>query len=45
MADTEPKLTGPDLSAGVPANSLKPGDKLLCHAAGEPDLLVRLGEE
>jgi NADPH-dependent 2,4-dienoyl-CoA reductase/sulfur reductase-like enzyme/nitrite reductase/ring-hydroxylating ferredoxin subunit len=45
MADTDPKLTGPDLAAGIAANTLQPGDKLLGHAAGEPVLLVRLGDD
>ncbi len=45
MADSEPKLTGPDLAAGVAANTLQPGDKVLGHAAGEPVLLARLGED
>jgi NADPH-dependent 2,4-dienoyl-CoA reductase/sulfur reductase-like enzyme/nitrite reductase/ring-hydroxylating ferredoxin subunit len=45
MTDTDPKLTGPDLAAGIAANSLQPGDKLLGHATGEPVLLVRLGDE
>ena len=39
------KLTGPDLSAGVVASSLRTGEKLLGHAQGEPVLLVRLGDD
>ena len=42
---TETKLTGPDLSAGVDASSLRAGEKLLGHAQGEPVLLVRLGDD
>jgi apoptosis-inducing factor 3 len=44
MADT-PQLSGPDLAAGIEANRLQPGDKLLGHAEGEPVLLARLGED
>jgi apoptosis-inducing factor 3 len=39
------KLSGPDLEKGVAADSLKPGEKLVGHAAGEPVLLARLGNE
>jgi len=39
------ELAGPDLTAGVDAASMNPGDKLLGHAAGEPVLLARLGDE
>lgn len=39
------ELTGPDLSAGVDAQSLRPGDKLLGHAKGEAVLLVCIGGE
>ena len=42
---TETKLTGPDLSAGVDANTLQPGDTLLGHARGEAILLARVGDE
>ena len=42
---TETQLSGPDLAAGIEANSLEPGGKLLGHAAGEAVLLVRLGDE
>ena len=35
-------LTGPDLTAGVDAARLGPGERLLGHANGEPVLLVRL---
>src|SRR6476619_7326099 len=39
------ELKGPDLSAGVDASQLKPGDKLLGHAKGEPVLLARVGDD
>jgi NADPH-dependent 2,4-dienoyl-CoA reductase/sulfur reductase-like enzyme/nitrite reductase/ring-hydroxylating ferredoxin subunit len=39
------ELKGPDLGAGIDAAQLKPGDKLLGHAKGEPVLLARLGDE
>jgi NADPH-dependent 2,4-dienoyl-CoA reductase/sulfur reductase-like enzyme/nitrite reductase/ring-hydroxylating ferredoxin subunit len=39
------QLTGPDLAAGVDPTSLRPGDKVLGHANGEPVLLVRLSDE
>jgi NADPH-dependent 2,4-dienoyl-CoA reductase/sulfur reductase-like enzyme/nitrite reductase/ring-hydroxylating ferredoxin subunit len=39
------ELTGPDLGAGVAANSLAPGDKLLGHAKGEPVLLARIDDD
>jgi NADPH-dependent 2,4-dienoyl-CoA reductase/sulfur reductase-like enzyme/nitrite reductase/ring-hydroxylating ferredoxin subunit len=39
------KLSGPDLSQGVAADSIKPGDKLAGHAQGEPVLLARIGDE
>jgi len=42
---TDQKLTGPDLTQGIDASSLKPGEKLLGHAGGEPVLLVRLGDD
>ena len=45
MAGAEGGLTGPDLAAGVAADALKPGGKLLGHALGEPVLLARLGDE
>jgi len=35
-------LTGPDLTAGIDASRLGPGERLLGHANGEPVLLVRL---
>jgi len=45
MGSTDTKLSGPDLAAGVDANSLTPGGKLLGHAHGEPVLLARVGNE
>src|SRR5678815_3656695 len=45
MSDTQKPLTGPDLSAGVPAGSLRPGGKVLGHALGEPVLLARVADE
>ena len=45
MAGSDTKLSGPDLTAGIDAGSVAPGGKLLGHAAGEPVLLVRLGDE
>jgi NADPH-dependent 2,4-dienoyl-CoA reductase/sulfur reductase-like enzyme/nitrite reductase/ring-hydroxylating ferredoxin subunit len=42
MASHEKELTGPDLTAGISADQLSEGEKLLGHAGGEPVLLVRL---
>jgi len=42
---TETQLSGPDLAAGIDANSIERGQKLLGHAGGEPVLLVRLGDD
>jgi NADPH-dependent 2,4-dienoyl-CoA reductase/sulfur reductase-like enzyme/nitrite reductase/ring-hydroxylating ferredoxin subunit len=39
------ELTGPDLGAGIDANQLAPGDKLLGHANGEAVLLARVGDD
>ena len=39
------ELSGPDLGAGIDANQLAPGDKVLGHASGEPVLLARVGDE
>lgn len=39
------ELSGPDLSAGIDANQLAPGDKLLGHANGEAVLLARVGDD
>jgi NADPH-dependent 2,4-dienoyl-CoA reductase/sulfur reductase-like enzyme/nitrite reductase/ring-hydroxylating ferredoxin subunit len=44
MSD-QAELTGPDLTVGVNADSIRPGDKLLGHANGEPVLLARLGDD
>lgn len=38
-------LTGPDLTEGVAADSIKDGEFLLGHAEGEPVLLARCGGE
>lgn len=38
-------LSGPDLSAGIDARQLAPGDKLLGHSNGEPVLLARVGND
>src|ERR1043165_2838716 len=38
-------LSGPDFAAGIPADSLKPGEKLMGHAHDESVLLVRLGDD
>jgi NADPH-dependent 2,4-dienoyl-CoA reductase/sulfur reductase-like enzyme/nitrite reductase/ring-hydroxylating ferredoxin subunit len=45
MAGADTPLSGPDLTQGVDANSLSPGDKLLGHANGEAVLLARTGDE
>src|SRR5215207_1731082 len=45
MAGSDTKLTGPDLTAGVEADALRPGGKLLGHAHGEAVLLARLGDD
>jgi apoptosis-inducing factor 3 len=42
---TDQTLTGPDLTQGIDAASLRDGEKLLGHANGEAVLLVRLGED
>jgi NADPH-dependent 2,4-dienoyl-CoA reductase/sulfur reductase-like enzyme/nitrite reductase/ring-hydroxylating ferredoxin subunit len=42
---SETKLSGPDLSAGVVADSIASGEKLLGHASGEPVLVARIGDE
>ena len=39
------ELSGPDLGAGVDAESLQPGGKLLGHANGEAVLLARIGDD
>src|SRR4051812_7169753 len=45
MGGDDSKLTGPDLEAGIPEESLAPGTTLLGHARGEPVLLVRRADE
>jgi NADPH-dependent 2,4-dienoyl-CoA reductase/sulfur reductase-like enzyme/nitrite reductase/ring-hydroxylating ferredoxin subunit len=42
---SDAKLSGPDLTAGVPASSIAAGEKLLGHANGEAVLLTRIGDE
>src|SRR3954464_15999364 len=42
---SEAKLSGPDLAAGVVADSIQPGEKLLGHAGGEAVLVSRIGDE
>src|SRR3954463_2283496 len=45
MASGEAQLSGPDLSQGIPVDSLSPGAKLLGHSSGEAVLLARLGDD
>jgi apoptosis-inducing factor 3 len=45
MASDSGKLTGPDLSQGIPFTDLPDGGMITGHAAGEPVLLVRQVEE
>jgi len=45
MSDEKPELSGPDLTAGVEFSALPDGSMLLGHAAGEPVLLCRRGDE
>ena len=45
MSTDDKAMSGPDLSAGVPFAELAEGTPLLGHAAGEPVVLVRLGDE
>ena len=45
MGDTQAKLTGPDLGAGVDPSLVADGEKVLGHAQGEPVLLARIGGE
>ena len=45
MSDHHTELTGPDLSTGIPADSLDDGAAIAGHAFGEAVLLVRAGEE
>ena len=44
MAD-QPKLSGPDLTKGVPLSDIADGAMLAGHAHGEPALLARRGDE
>jgi apoptosis-inducing factor 3 len=44
MAGTA-ELKGPDLSAGIPLDALRPGEKLLGHAFGDAILLAHIGNE
>lgn len=45
MAEAAAELSGPDLAKGVALADLADGGKLVGHAAGEPILLVRRGQE
>jgi nitrite reductase/ring-hydroxylating ferredoxin subunit len=45
VSDQQTQLTGPDLSKGIPADSLAEGAALAGHAFGEAVLLVRAGDE
>src|SRR5438105_24641 len=45
MADSPPKLTGPDLGAGIDVKTIESGKSLLGHANGEAVLLARVGDE
>src|SRR5215213_2740200 len=45
MTESDTKLSGPDLTAGVAAGLIEPGEKILGHARGEPVLLARLGDD
>src|SRR4051812_20382016 len=45
MGGTDTKLSGPDFTAGIAADSLHDGEKLLGHAFGDAVLLARIGEE
>jgi apoptosis-inducing factor 3 len=45
MASESGKLTGPDLSQGIPFDDLSDGGMIAGHAGGEPVLLARQGEE
>jgi NADPH-dependent 2,4-dienoyl-CoA reductase/sulfur reductase-like enzyme/nitrite reductase/ring-hydroxylating ferredoxin subunit len=45
MSDQPHTRNGPDLTGGVPANSLAEGVPLLGHVEGEPVILVRRGSE
>jgi apoptosis-inducing factor 3 len=45
MMAGDAKLTGPDLSAGIPISEVEEGQMLAGHAEGQPVLLVRRGGE
>jgi apoptosis-inducing factor 3 len=45
MSDQPQSQNGPDLTGGIPANSLAEGVPLLGHVQGEPVILVRRGSE
>jgi NADPH-dependent 2,4-dienoyl-CoA reductase/sulfur reductase-like enzyme/nitrite reductase/ring-hydroxylating ferredoxin subunit len=45
MSDQPRTQNGPDLTAGIPTNSLAEGVPLLGHVQGEPVILVRRGSE
>ena len=45
MSDQPQTQNGPDLTAGIPANSLAEGVPLLGHVQAEPAILVRRGPE
>jgi NADPH-dependent 2,4-dienoyl-CoA reductase/sulfur reductase-like enzyme/nitrite reductase/ring-hydroxylating ferredoxin subunit len=45
MSDQPQTESGPDLTGGIPANSLAEGVPLLGHVQGEPVILVRRGSE
>jgi NADPH-dependent 2,4-dienoyl-CoA reductase/sulfur reductase-like enzyme/nitrite reductase/ring-hydroxylating ferredoxin subunit len=45
MSDQPQAGNGPDLTGGIPANSLAEGVPLLGHVQGEPVILVRRGSE
>jgi NADPH-dependent 2,4-dienoyl-CoA reductase/sulfur reductase-like enzyme/nitrite reductase/ring-hydroxylating ferredoxin subunit len=46
MSGGDAKLTGPDLAAeGIAADALRPGEKMLAHAFGDPVLVARLVDD
>ena len=45
MTDPPSKLTGPDLTQGIPLSTVPDGGMLAGHAHGEPALLARRGNE
>ncbi|MEA2714118.1 MAG: hypothetical protein QOK27_2079, partial [Gemmatimonadales bacterium] len=42
---TEPTVSGPDLTAGIPIAQVPEGGMLAGHASGKPVLLARSGGE